>query len=163
MKRIILITAVMLLTVICSVSAFADDSRFIFSRKTVEDKRTGLTWMRDADLGRLDWVGASGLVKRLNEKEYAGFNDWRLPSRDELDTLVTYARRANYTGGADAFSPYQLLNQLGFNDTQNYWYWTSSPYENNTSYVWAISMFNGTARGENKDSNPNVWPVRGGK
>lgn len=163
MKRLILITVVMLLAVLYSVSAFADDCRFDFSRKTVEDKRTDLTWTRAADLGKLDWTGASDLVKRLNKKEYAGFNDWRLPSKDELDTLVTYAKRANYTGGADAFSPYQLFNQQGFNDVQNYWYWTSSPYKDNTTYVWVISMYNGNARGENKDSSSNVWPVRGGK
>jgi hypothetical protein len=163
MKRVILITLVMLLAVIFAVSAFADDSRFDFSRKTVEDKRTGLIWMRDADLGRLDWVGASDLIERLNKNEYAGFNDWRLPSRDELDTLVTYARRVNYSGGVDAFSPYQMFNQLGFNDVHNYWYWTSSPYEGNTTYSWAISMYNGDARGESKESSLNVWPVRGGK
>lgn len=163
MKRVILITAVMLLAAMCSVSAFADDSRFDFSRKIVEDKRTGLTWMRDADLGRMDWVGAAELVKKLNKKEYAGFNDWRLPGRDELDTLATYARRANYSGGVDAFSPYLLFNQLGFNDTQNYWYWTSTPYEGNTTYAWVISMYNGSERGESKDSSHNVWPVRGGK
>lgn len=163
MKRIILITVVMLLTAMCSFSAFADDSRFDFSRKIVEDKRTGLTWIRDADLGRLDWIAASDLVIKLNKKEYAGFNDWRLPSKDDLDTLIIYARRANYTGGVDASSPYQLFNQLGFNNAQNYWYWTSSPYEDNATYAWVISMYNGNSRGESKDGSHNVWPVRGGK
>ena len=163
MKRVILITVVMLLAIMCTASAFADDSRFVFSRKTVEDKRTGLIWKRDAILGKLDWVGAADLVKGLNEKEYAGFKDWRLPSREELDTLVTYAIRADHTGGCDASSPYQLFNQLGFNDAQPYWYWTSSPYENSTSYIWVISMYNCNARGENKDRIANVWPVRGGK
>ena len=163
MKRVILIMLVMLLTAIFAVPAFTSESRFSFTRKTVEDKRTGLIWMRDADLGRLDWVGASNLVESLNIKEYAGFNDWRLPTRDELDTLLSYAIRANYSGGVDASSPYKLFNKLGFNDTQNYWYWTSTPYYDNTTYVWVISMYDGTVRGENKDSTPNVWPVRGGK
>ena len=150
--------------VLFSVPAFADDSgRFDFSRKTVEDKRTGLTWMRDADLGRLDWIAASDLVIKLNKNEYAGFNDWRIPGRDELDTLIIYARRTNYTGGVDAFSPYKLFNQLGFNDAQNYLYWTSTPYDSNNAHVWVISMYNGNARGESKDSSHNVWPVRGGK
>jgi hypothetical protein len=153
----------MLLAVLCAVSAFADDSRFDFSRKTVEDTRTGLTWTRAADLGKLDWVGASDLVKGLNKKEYGGFKDWRLPSKDELDTLATYAIKADYTGWGDALSPYQLFNQLGFNDAQNYWYWTSNSYEGNTSYAWVISMNNGKARGENKDRSCYVWPVRGGK
>ncbi|MDD2541402.1 MAG: DUF1566 domain-containing protein [Desulfuromonadaceae bacterium] len=163
MKRIIMITVVMLLATLSSASAFADNSRFVFSRKTVEDKRTGLTWTRTADLAKLDWIEASDLVKKLNKREYAGFQDWRLPNKDELYTLVTYAMRANYFGGEDAFSPYQLFNQLGFNDVQNYWYWTASHYEGNTSYIWVISMYNGKARGENQYSKSYVWPVRGGK
>lgn len=163
MKRIIVITVVMLLATLFSVSAFADDSRFVFSWKIVEDKRTGLTWTRTADLAKSDWSGASDLVKKLNKKEYAGFQDWRLPTKNELYTLVTYAMRANYFGGEDAFSPYQLFNQRGFNDVQNNWYWTASPYEDNTTYLWVISMYNGKARGENQDSKSYVWPVRGGK
>jgi uncharacterized protein DUF1566 len=163
MKQVILITVVMLLAIMCTVSAFADDSRFVFSRKTVEDKRTGLTWTRTANHGMLDWIGASDLAKGLNKKKYAGFNDWRLPSKDELYTLATYAISAGYTGGANASSPYQLFNQLGFDDAQPYWYWTSSPYENSASNTWVISMYDCGARGENNDRNSNVWPVRGGK
>lgn len=163
MKRFLLITTAVLVAVLYTCTAFADDSRFAFSRKTVEDKNTGLTWTRAADLGRLDWFGASDLVNGLNAKEYGGFKDWRLPSKDELNTLLTYAMRSDHPGGSDARSPYQLFRQLGFNDVQNYWYWTSSSYEGNMAYAWVVSMYNSAARGESKDRSYNVWPVRGGK
>lgn len=163
MKRILLITVAVLLVALCSAPVFAGDSRFVISWKIVEDKRTGLIWTRAADFGPLDWVEASDLVKKLNEKEYAGFKDWRLPSREDLETLVTYAIRVGYTGGVDARTPFQLFNLIGFKDVQPYWYWSSSSHEGKTSHAWVVSMYNGTVRGENKDRNAGVWPVRGGK
>lgn len=69
-------------------SSIANDSRFIFSEKTVTDKQTGLIWTRNASLlGSSDWDNAFKQVKNINHKKYAGFNDWRLPSKVEMETL----------------------------------------------------------------------------
>jgi hypothetical protein len=141
----------------------AEDSRFVFSWKTVEDKRTNLIWTRDADMGKLDWLGASDLINKLNEKEYAGAKDWRLPSNEELGTLVTYAVRSGYGGGAGLFSPYQLFNKIGFNNVQLCFYWSSTPLDESASNAWVINMYDGKGRIDSKESNFCVWPVRGGK
>jgi hypothetical protein len=114
-------------------------------------------------MGKLDWTGASDLINRLNEKEYAGAKDWRLPNRDELGTLITYAMRAGYGGGTGLISPYQFLNKIGFNNVQLCFYWSSSLSDDSESNAWVINMYDGKERVENKESNFCVWPVRGGK
>jgi hypothetical protein len=143
-------------------TVLADDSRFAFSWRSVEDKRTNLVWARDADMGKLDWVGATELIKKLNEKEYGGSKEWRLPSREEFGTLINYAVRSGYGGGAQLQSPYQLFNKIGFSNVQLCFYWSSSPAEGSAN-AWVINMFDGKERLENKYSNFCVWPVRGGK
>lgn len=71
--------------------ANADNNRFVFSDQSVKDKRTGLSWTRDVNLGKMDWYGAFELVKEMNRKKFGGFNDWHIPSNDEFKTLTTYA------------------------------------------------------------------------
>ena len=163
MKRVLLLLVGVLMITVWAGTVSAEESRFVFSWKSVEDKRTNLTWARDANMGKLDWTGASGLIQQLNEKEYGGARDWRLPSREEFGTLVNYAVRSGFGGGAMLQSPYQLFNKLGFNNVQLCFYWSSTPAEGSTSNAWVINMFDGRDRVENKESNFCVWPVRGGK
>jgi len=162
MKRMMLLLVGALMMTVWAGTVLAADSRFVFSWKSVEDKRTNLTWARDADMGKLDWIGASGLINKLNEREYGGAKDWRLPSREEFGTLVNFAVRSGYGGGTILQSPYQLFNKIGFNDVQLCFYWSSTPAEGSAN-VWVINMFDGRERLENKESNFCVWPVRGGK
>jgi hypothetical protein len=163
MKRVMLLVAGMLMTALCAGTVVADDNRFVVSGKTVADRQTNLTWARNANMARLSWGDASELVKKLNENQYAGSKEWRLPSREELMTLVTSAIRAGYVGGMDYASPYEFLNNRGFDDVQPYFYWSSSSCEDNASYAEVVSMFNGMARSENKSGDFHVWPVHGGK
>jgi len=68
---------------------------------TVTDTRTRLTWMRCAQgmswqgggcggvAAQYEWTEATQAVRRLNGNGgYAGHSDWRLPTREELASLV---------------------------------------------------------------------------
>ncbi len=57
--------------------------------KIVLDKETGLMWQRSASSDRLVWKDGFEYIKRLNEENFAGHNDWRYPTKDELSTLIT--------------------------------------------------------------------------
>lgn len=146
-----------------SVAAFADDNRFVFSQKTVTDKRTGLAWTRDANMGQRDWNGVFELVKMLNKKKYAGFNDWRLPSKEEVETLTSYARGSGYNSASDARRPYRLFNKMGFHNVQNGHYWSSSTNVTDIEYAWLLGMNNGYVENLSKQFPSYVWPVRGEK
>ena len=66
--------------------------RFILSGEhTVIDTETRLMWMRTDSMNDMEkWVNyqeSVDYVRDLCESQIAGFNDWRLPSREEMGTL----------------------------------------------------------------------------
>ena len=163
MKKVAASLLVAVMAMVYSVATFADDNRFVFSRKTVTDQRTGLTWTRDANIGMRDWNGAFELVKTLNKKNYAGFHDWRLPSKEEVETLAAYARECKYNSTSDARRPYRLFNKMGFQNVQNGHYWSSSTVITDIEYAWLLGMNNGYVENLSKQFPSYVWPVRGRK
>ena len=69
-----------------------------------------------------------------------GYTDWYLPSKDELDMM------------------YVNLHLQGLGGFANYFYWSSTEYDNN--YAWRQDFFNGHQYNLNKTSNFNVRAVR---
>ncbi|MCX5847221.1 MAG: DUF1566 domain-containing protein [Deltaproteobacteria bacterium] len=69
------------------------DGRFIaYNDGTVLDTRTNLMWAAKDNGGNISWVDA----KRYCENyQGGGYTDWRMPTKDELDTL--YDEDTNYT------------------------------------------------------------------
>ncbi len=154
------IISVLLMT-FTSVTAYAEEGRFVFSDLTVTDKSTGLVWARDANIANksLKWDEAIRFLKQLNGEKYGGYSDWRLPTRDELQTLIDYAKSRGYISD---FS--DVFNRIGFKNVQVFYYWssTSNPYD--TADMFGITMFNGGVNsGDKKFTSYNIWPVRGGK
>nr|WP_319541123.1 DUF1566 domain-containing protein [uncultured Pseudodesulfovibrio sp.] len=56
---------------------------------TVLDSVSGRVWEKDGSRYPLTWERAHAHVERLNRNGFAGHNDWRLPTVDELTTLFT--------------------------------------------------------------------------
>lgn len=54
---------------------------------TVTDLLTGLTWQRTPDILLKTWSEA---IDYTNALELSGFNDWRLPSKQELQTIFAF-------------------------------------------------------------------------
>jgi len=52
------------------------------------DQATGLMWQRDGSEKIMFLSDAETYLKSLNEKAYAGFSDWRLPTVEELASLI---------------------------------------------------------------------------
>ena len=146
------------------------NNRFVFSNMIVKDKRTGLIWTRDANLGWQNWNNSFKLVKELNQKKYGGYKDWRLPSKKELLTLIAYAKSQNFTDPSGFNGPSKLFNQMGFYDVQHghidymtgYYYWTSNT-DTSRSHACVVSMHNGYDYTSYKGENHYVWPVRSGQ
>ena len=55
---------------------------------TVTDVETNLVWQKDSAPERITWSEAQEYIQDLNEANFAGHNDWRLPTSDELLTLM---------------------------------------------------------------------------
>jgi len=143
--------------------------RFVANNNsTIVDKLTGLIWLANANLmvtrdpnydldktlndGLVSWRAALDYIAKLNTELYLGFNDWRLPNRSELNSLVDFARpnRASF-----------LQNpSTGFNEIISKGYWTSTRDTFNTQFTWYISVVTGF---EGLGPYRAVLPVRGGQ
>ncbi len=60
---------------------------------TVTDRATGLMWQKSGSLEQLDNRGAKEYIKQLNSKHFGGYYDWRIPTIEELASLLS--RKAN--------------------------------------------------------------------
>lgn len=162
MKRLLTFVLMFMMAsaLLAGISYGAGEERFAFSDLTVKDKKTGLMWTRDANIvgGVEPLYEAKDYIKRLNKQKYAGYTDWRLPSKEELVTLIDYAKGKGYKKDF-----HQVLNKVGFRNVQEVSYW-SSTYARNTAGAWVVSMFGGNVVAYNiETSDFNVWPVRAGQ
>ena len=57
---------------------------------TVTDTETGLMWQQ-GEAGAMDWEAAITYCENL-VLPVGGYDDWRLPNRNELQSLVDYSR-----------------------------------------------------------------------
>ncbi|MDC7124345.1 MAG: DUF1566 domain-containing protein [Spirochaetales bacterium] len=92
---------------------------------TVYDENTGLHWMRgpNSDLSaplasdKLSYDDALDYVDDMNNQEYAGFSDWRLPTVKELYSLIDFSGEdiSNYSGtSTDGLIPFIDTDYFNF-------------------------------------------------
>ena len=60
---------------------------------TITDRGTGLTWQKNGSKNVLSRNSANAYVKKLNQKKFAGFSDWRLPTIEELASLLMRTKK----------------------------------------------------------------------
>lgn len=63
---------------------------------TITDNVTGLMWEKITNPTGCpfsDWAGAFARIATLNATNFAGYNDWRLPNVNELQSLIDYGRQ----------------------------------------------------------------------
>lgn len=92
----------------------------------------------DAGEENKDGTGCTGsvcntqdFIAKLNEKNYCGYNDWRLPTKHELESIVDY-------GGKQPTIHSVFLGQ------QSAFYWSSSPNANGNGNAWGVYFGDGT-------------------
>lgn len=132
-----------------SVKRFVDNGN-----GTVTDIDSGLMWevktddggQRDKD-NQFTWQEALSYGEGLS---LAGHNDWRLPDRNELQSIVAYSR---YGPSIDPVFSYTI---------PAFAYWSSTTDAGKTDCAWGINFFLGTALSYNKDYRYYVRAVRGG-
>ncbi|MBJ6751675.1 Lcl domain-containing protein [Geomonas anaerohicana] len=129
---------------------FTDNSLANPADLTLLDNLTGLVWPKNAGLaGKMTWQQALDFIETLNNANYLGHNDWRLPNLNELQTL-SHAQYSDY------FKYHAFLNyQLGY-------YWSSSTYVKNPVGAWVKSSGTFNTSWFAKTSLQYVLPVRAG-
>lgn len=109
---------------------------------TAVDPATGLMWQREDDGTMRNWSNAGSYCSNLS---LAGYSDWRLPTKDELVSIV------------DTSFGSPTINTDVFPNTQPSRYWSSTSYASNTTYAWDVSFLDGDVNADAKtNSNSNV-------
>jgi len=100
---------------------------------TITDRATGLMWSKSDSCKGMNWESALVWVQQNNEENYLGYNDWRLPSAKELQSIVDYTRSPGTTNSAaidPVFKATSISNEGGEADYP--FYWTNTTHVNST-------------------------------
>ena len=112
------------------------------------DPKTGLQW--SPTLGeRVDWAKAKAVAEAYRGGDH---DDWRLPTIEELITLIDFSR----------FNP---ATNIGlFPDTKPNFYWSSTPDASSPSYfAWLVGFNDGTVLFNGQYHSAFVRAVRGSR
>jgi hypothetical protein len=105
----------------------------------VVDLATGLMWAQCAEglsgarcaTGSAEQLNWQQALQRAADSTFAGYSDWRLPNRKELDSLV---ERRCYDASIDA---------TAFPNTPSKGFWSSSPSAGVSEHAWVVEFGNG--------------------
>jgi len=140
---------------------------------TIVDEATGLVWMKTDSGKGMDWPTALEYAEGM---EFAGHDDWRLPSAKELQSLVDYTRSPDATDSAaidPLFECTAITNEGGEKDYGQYWSSTTHINSRGTdqaAYVcfgrglgnmrgnWMDVHGAGCQRSDAKTGNPDDYP-----
>jgi hypothetical protein len=152
---------------------------------TVTDRQTGLQWEKKDSAGGgenlnnphdvdnfYSWNTVAGgtiangtaftdFLPRLNGASsdgvtltgcFAGHCDWRLPTIVELQTIL----KSSFPCGTNP-----CIDPV-FGPTVKYWYWSTTPYADDSLYAWTIYFVSGNVNFDAKDFMCSVRAVRTG-
>lgn len=105
-----------------------------------------LEWHKATSPDRLNFKDAEAYCKALTT---AGHTDWRLPTIQELLSLVDYTRHD------------PAIDDALFPDTKSTYYWSSSPDASSPAdYAWIVAFGDGHAYYYDRDHTAFVRAVR---
>lgn len=83
-------------------------NRFIRRKPVlVEDETTGLIWQWSGTRYPVNWKAAKAYVERLNREKHEGLDNWRMPTIDELLTIISRSPSGNDLCLEPIFDPRQ--------------------------------------------------------
>jgi hypothetical protein len=126
--------------------------RFEQQDETVLDRLTGLIWLQNANPAEfpMAWHEAHAYVAAVNREKALGHEDWRMPNRRELRSLICHqsARPA-------------LPEGHPFGNVYPGWYWTSTTAAIHPGCAWYVHTEGGRMFYGQKKQFYLLWPVRG--
>jgi hypothetical protein len=77
--------------------------------EALTDRVTGLMWQKGGSPSELSFLAAAKYVQDLNASRFAGYGDWRLPTLEEVCSLLERAPNQSGRFMDDLFNPAQSL------------------------------------------------------
>jgi hypothetical protein len=118
--------------------------------ETVSDTLHQLMWKKADSFKEfgygINWFEALEYCENLNEKKFAGFDDWRLPSYDEARYLFSFQKSNRDKDGAELHID-PLFEPGGGDNT-----WTHEERPEYQQYAMKFSFVTGNEKWEHKDN-----------
>ena len=92
-------------------------------------------------------------IETLNNANFGGYSDWRLPSREELRSIVDYS----------ILDPGPTIDVSYFPNIVSSSYWSSTPYTYYEDSAFYVDFLDANGHFSNKSSSHYVRAVRGGQ
>ena len=135
-------------------------------KKLVVDHATGLTWQQSGSMNFMSYADAEKYILDLNNQNFGGYNDWRLPTLEEAMALMK--PKAGFKLIPSIFrSLLAVFNFPGvlFIDSvfrsRQFWIWTSS--KPSAGLAWSVYFGSGYCGSFDVYSNFYVRAVRSGQ
>jgi hypothetical protein len=120
----------------------------------------------DTATGRLSWWGGIAFTNYLNSINYAGSNQWRLPTSNAISGYNGTAGNelgqlfySELSGTADNNIP----DTASFINEQAYAYWSGTEYASIPDYAWSFDTSNGSQGNGSKYRQAYAWAVSPGQ
>jgi hypothetical protein len=143
---------------------------------TITDYSTGLMWKKFSE-GQRSIACGKGMVRqytweyagnRFRLTSFAGYNDWRLPTVEELRSLIECEHKLAPTFIDNSYGEFSLekqcnkptINRDVFPNTSPTRYWTSTTFYNKEAYAWSLHFDSGQDEENLKYYNASVRLVR---
>ena len=113
----------------------------VSNNKVWQDPDTGLIWQVEIEDKEYSWDESFEYAKRLNAENYGGYSDWRVPTKDELRTILTeesFENPKSYIGQTYIKKP--LLESMTM---EWQWFWSATEYNNDSSEAWHVYFNDG--------------------
>ena len=117
---------------------------------TISDTRANLMWKKDDSFKEygygINWFEAQDYSEILNEKKFAGYDDWRLPSGEEAKSAFSFTQSNTDKDGAETHIS-DLFEPGGGHNT-----WTYEEKPDYDQYAQKFSFITGNDMWEHKDN-----------
>ena len=117
---------------------------------TISDTQANLMWKKDDSFKEygygINWFEAQDYCEMLNEKQFAGYDDWRLPSGEEAKSVFSFTQSNTDKDGAETHIS-ELFEPGGVHNT-----WTYEEKPDYEQYAQKFSFITGNDMWEHKDN-----------
>jgi hypothetical protein len=103
-------------------------NKFKDKGEVVIDHATGLMWQQSGSDKHLSYAKVKKYVKKLNDNQFAGYNDWRLPTIPELISLLERDKQKNDLHINPIFDKKQI------------WCWSADQRVSSLGSAWDVSF-----------------------
>jgi len=118
--------------------------------ETISDPRNNIMWAKSDSFHEfgygINWYEANDYIETLNEKKFAGYDDWRLCSREESKAIFSFVKSNTDNQGAEIHIDPLFAPGGGYNT------WTYEEKPDYHQYAEKFNYITGNEHWENKNN-----------